>query len=180
MINLFANQSQTRQLLKILENIFFQTLKINRNSGVISGWTDIENSHRLSRGSRIYTHTHMYIYLYTCRVLGITFNDLFRCISKFTGWAIIELSICQGLRTFLISRGRKMRVKHCYADFVVMIWVLVCNNMYRYERHCGSFYYDQTISETVSVVSKWANTENLFFITEIQRQGIILAPMGLC
>ena len=39
------------------------------------------------------------------------------CISEFTGWAIIEeLSIRPRLRTFLISWGKKTRVKHCYVD----------------------------------------------------------------
>ena len=63
-----------------------------------------------------------------------------------------------------------------------MIWVLVYKNMYRYERyltHFESFYRNP---ETVSVAGKWVDTdliENRFF-TEIQRQGIILAPMCLC
>ena len=49
--------------------------------------------------------------------LASHFNDLSRCISKFTGLAIVEeLSIRRRLGTFLISRGQKMRVKHCYAD----------------------------------------------------------------
>ena len=35
--------------------------------------------------------------------------------------------------------------------FIVMIWVLVCNNMYQYEHHFGSFYCNPTILETVSI-----------------------------
>ena len=34
--------------------------------------------------------------------------------------------------------------------FIVMIWVPVCNNMYRYERHFGFFYRNPTILETVN------------------------------
>ena len=52
-----------------------------------------------------------------------------------------------------------------------MIWVLLT--------HFESFYRNP---ETVSIAGKWVDTdriENRFFI-EIQRQGIILAPMCLC
>ena len=40
-----------------------------------------------------------------------------------------------------------------------MIWGLVCNNMYWYEGHFGSFYRDPTILETVSIASQWVNTD---------------------
>ena len=58
-----------------------------------------------------------------------------------------------------------------------MIWVLVCNNMCRYERHFGSFsrYRNPTILETVSIPT----TMRILFI-EIQWQGIILALMCVC
>ena len=36
-----------------------------------------------------------------------------------------------------------------------MIWVLVCINMYRYERNFGSFYRNPTIQ----ILSKWVNTD---------------------
>ena len=39
------------------------------------------------------------------------------------------------------------------------IWVLVCINMYRYERYFGSFYHNPTRLETVSILSKWVNTD---------------------
>ena len=49
--------------------------------------------------------------------MDMLLSDLSRCISKFTGWAVIEeLSIRRRLRTFLISWGRKTCVKHCYVD----------------------------------------------------------------
>ena len=43
--------------------------------------------------------------------------------------------------------------------FIVMIWDLVCNNVYWYERHFGSFYHDPTILKTVSIASQWVNTD---------------------
>ena len=39
--------------------------------------------------------------------------------------------------------------------FIVMTQVLLCYNVYRYERHFGSFYHNPTISEKVSI-AKWA------------------------
>ena len=74
--------------------------------------------------------------------------------------------------------GTENACKTQLGRFIVMIWVLACNNMYRYERHLGYFYDNPTILETVSILaSKYVNGP--FFI-EIQRQGIILAPMCLC
>ena len=53
-------------------------------------------------------------------------------ISKSIGWAIIEeLSIRRRVRTFLVSWGQTTRVKNCYVD----LWVLVSNDIYRYERN---------------------------------------------
>ena len=39
-----------------------------------------------------------------------------------------------------------------------MIWVLVCINMYRYERNFG-FLPQSNNSETVSILSKWVNID---------------------
>ena len=39
-----------------------------------------------------------------------------------------------------------------------MIWVLVCINMYRYERNFGSFYRNPTIRDGL-ILSKWVNTD---------------------
>ena len=51
--------------------------------------------------------------------------------------------------------------------FIVMISDLVCNDMYWYERHCGSFYRNPTTLKTVSIASQWVNwhrlVEKLFF-----------------
>ena len=157
MINHFANQSQTRQLLKILENIFFLTLKINCNSGVISGWTDIENTHRLSRGSQIY----MYIYV---QFLASHFNDLSPLYIKMHRVGNNRRTVNTSMTLHISDQlGTKNVCKTLLCWFIIMIRVLVCNNMYRYECHFGSFYQNPTISETVSVVSKWTNTENIFY-----------------
>ena len=142
---------------------------------------DIENPYRLSRGVFIYiyiyihtcTYTHTYIYIFVDFLVS-HLSDLSRCISKFTEWAIIEeLSIRRQPRTFLISCGQKNACITLLCWSIVMIWVLVCNNMYQCERHFGFFYRNSTILETV-----WVNTENLFI--EIQRQEIIPALMCLC
>ena len=125
-------------------------------------------------------YIYIFEYIYVCGCVWSTWHHIFvRSLPKFTGWAIIEeLSIRRRLRTSLISREQKTRVKHHLGRFIVMIWVLACNNMYRYERHLGYFYDNPTILETVSILaSKYVNGP--FFI-EIQRQGIILAPMCLC
>ena len=82
---------------------------------------DIENPYRLSTGfyryEYIYIHMYIYIYRYISNSWHHISRDLSHCVSKFTGWAIIEkMSICRRVRTFLISRGQKTRVKHCYVD----------------------------------------------------------------
>ena len=118
MINHYASQSQTCQLLKIKKKtIFFQTKKMWKVVQSISGWTDIQNPYRLSRGhTHTHTHIYIYIYIYMCvcvcvcvEFLASHFNDL----SKFTGWAIIkELSVRRRPRTFLVSWGQINRVKY--------------------------------------------------------------------
>ena len=78
--------------------------------------------------------------------------------------------------------GTENACKTQLGRFIIMIWVVACNNMSRYEQHFGSFYHNPTILETVSILaSKHVNgsTQKMFFI-EIQRQGIILAMMCLC
>ena len=60
--------------------------------------------------------------------------------------------------------GTKKSCKILLCWFIVMIWVLVCHNMYRYERHFGFFLSQSNNLETVSVVSKWVDTENRFYL----------------
>ena len=75
MINHYASQSQTCQLLKISKNIFFQTNKMWKL--VQSGWTDIQNPYRLSRGCiYIYIISYHIIYMWSSwhRILMISRN----------------------------------------------------------------------------------------------------------
>ena len=87
----------------------------------------------------------LYIYIYIS--ISSSWHHIFAIppavylnLGKFTRWAIIEeLSIRRRLRTFLISWGQKTCEKQlCW--FIIVLWVLVCKNMYRYERHFGSFH----------------------------------------
>ena len=73
MINHYASQSQTCQLLKILKNIFFQTKKMWKVVQLISGWTDIQNPYRLSRG-RIYVYVCVCVWSSWHRILMISRN----------------------------------------------------------------------------------------------------------
>ena len=111
MINHYASQSQTCQLLKNLKNIFFFSNKENVKSGAINfrlNWY----TKSISIMERSYIYIYIYIHIYV-EFLASHFNDL----SKFTVWAIIEeLSIRRRPRTFLVSWGQKIRVKYCYVD----------------------------------------------------------------
>ena len=60
--------------------------------------------------------------------------------------------------------------------FIIMIWALVCDDMYRDGRHFGSFYLNPTILETIF---DCLGQHGEFFFVEIQHE-IILAPMCLC
>ena len=110
MINTFANLSQTCQLLK---NIFFLTLKRK-----LKKWCNIRLNWYRKSISIIERVISIYLYRY---ILNSWHHNLTisPCISKFTRWAIIEeLSKRRRLRTYLINRGQKTRVKHCYVDFL--------------------------------------------------------------
>ena len=77
MINHYASQSQTCQLLKILKNFFFSNEKMWKVVQSITGWTDIQNLYRFSV---VYIYIHIYV----------EFFASFWYVSKFTGWAIEE------------------------------------------------------------------------------------------
>ena len=76
------------------------------------------------------------------------------------------------------SVGDRKRVWNTVMLIIVMIWAPVCDNMYRYGRHLGSFYHNATILETVSIA--WVNSKRRIFFIEIQRHEIILSPMCRC
>ena len=126
MINHYTNQSQTCQLLKILKTIFFSN-KENVKSDAINfrlNWYRI------------------YIYIY------VEF-----LASHFKGWSLEIYRVGNNRRTVNTSTtphisgqlGTKKSCKILLCWFIVMIWVLVCHNMYRYERHFGFFYRNPTI-----------------------------------
>ena len=126
---------------------YFHSMSLNKNN--VAVWflvlpINIENLCRLSRGGYIY-----YIYYIIYISIWSSWHHIFavpppptvyRNLGKFTGWAIIEeLSIRRRVHTFLISWGQKTCEKQlCW--FIVVLWVLVCKNMYQYERHFGSFH----------------------------------------
>ena len=94
--------SPTNHRLANFWKTFFK-LKKNLKSDVISVWTDIENPYHLLRG--------WYLYLYMYIFVSIS-------LPLYTEWSIIEKpSKRRRLCTFLISRGQKTHVQHCYVDF---------------------------------------------------------------
>ena len=124
---------------------------------------DIANPYRLLRVWYIYIERERHMSSFWHHILAISPAVCQNGSSRFTGWAIIEeLSIRQRLHTFLISWGQTENAcKTLLCQFIVMIWVLVCNNMYRYQHHFGLFYRNPTILEMVSMLpangSTWEN-----------------------
>ena len=119
--------------------------------------SDIENKSTIES-----INIYQYIYIYIYSFISSFWHNIFAIppaenngISKSTGWAIIEeMSIRRRVRTFLVSWGQTTRVKNCYVDLSSSyhwLWVLVSNNIYRYERNLGSFYRNPPILETVSI-----------------------------
>ena len=97
-----------------------------------------ENLYPLSRGW----------YIYRCRVLASHFS-VYR--SKFTGGdnrGTVNTSTTPHISDQL---GTENACKTLLCWVIVMIRVLVCNNMYQYEHHFGSFYHNPTILEAVSI-----------------------------
>ena len=102
MINHYASQSQTCQLLKILKNIFFfKQRKCEK-------WRNqVELIYKIHIHYREVVYIYILYHIYVA-FLASHFNDL----SKFTGWAIIEeLSIRRRPRTFLVSWGQRKSCK---------------------------------------------------------------------
>ena len=61
--------------------------------------------------------------------------------------------------------GTENTCKTLFCLFIVMIWVLVCNNMYRYQHHFGLLYRNPTIlRDGFDVASKWVNTGEFLFL----------------
>ena len=109
---------------------------------------DKENPYRLSRGWYIY----ICMYIYRCWVLCITqpghaaYIDRNLPVGDNRGTA--NTSTIQHISDQL---GTENACKTLLCWVIVMIQVLVCNNMYQYEHHFGSFYHNATILEAVSI-----------------------------
>ena len=106
------------------------------------------------------------IYIYI-EFLASHFNDLSCCISKFTGWVIIEeLSIHRWLCTFLVSRGQKICVKHCYADlssWYEFWFAITCIDMIVILDLSTTIQQFHRLFRFPNGPDKWANTENHFY-----------------
>ena len=102
MINHYASQSQTCQLLKILKNFFFfKQRKCEK-------WCNqVELIYKIHIDYREVVYIYILYHIYV-EFLASHFNDL----SKFTGWAIIEeLSIRRRPCTFLVTWGQRKSCK---------------------------------------------------------------------
>ena len=103
------------------------------------------------------------------------FRDPSCCISKFTGWAVLEeLSIRRRVRTFLVSWGQTTRVKYCYVDLssshefrfaIIFIDMNVILDLSTRSNNFRDGFDCQCVNTDL--------TENLFY-TKIQRKGMIL------
>ena len=103
MINHYASQSQTCQLLKILKNIFF----FFKQRKCEKWCNQVELIYKIHIDYRVVVYIYILYYIYV-EFLASHFNDL----SKFTVWAIIEeLSIRRRPRTFLVSWGQRKSCK---------------------------------------------------------------------
>ena len=101
---------------------------------------DIENLCRLSWGWYIYINIYIYIYIsiFWHHIFAISpvFIEIYRVGDKRR--PVIRRRVC----TFLISWGQKTCEREtllCW--FIVVLWVLVCKNINRYERHFLSFHW---------------------------------------
>ena len=139
-----------------------QLLRLWKVVQSISGWIDTGNPYRLSRA---------YVYIYVCvcvEFLAWHFNDLYYGVGD--DRRTVTTSTTPHISDQL---GTENACETLLCWFIVMIWALVCNDMYRYWCHFGSLYRYSTILETVLIA--WVNMENLFI--EIQRHEIILTLM---
>ena len=108
-------------------------------SGAISGWTDEDHKFEVSLSLSL-SPLSLSIYMYISSYCIIFSRSVLRYLVIHRvgdNGRTVNTWIRRRLRTFLISWGQKTRVNCltllCW--FVVMIWVLVCKNMYRYERY---------------------------------------------
>ena len=97
------------------------------------------------------------------KFLASYFRDPSHCLAKFTGCQVGDnrrTVIHRRVRIFLISWGQKTCEKQsCW--FIVVLWVLVWKNMYRYERHFGSFHRYYPLLMFPIAQSTWSNLPKL-------------------
>ena len=93
---------------------------------------DEKNLCWLSRGCFIYIHITLYW------VLGIIYSRSFPLYIKIYRVGDNRRTVNTSMSPHISEQlGTETWVEHCYVD---LSWVLVCNNIYRYERHFGSLY----------------------------------------
>ena len=160
MIIHFANQSQTCQLSRIKKRHSFQTFhdkKLWKVVHSIPGWTDIENAYRLSRASYVCVHIYIYIYIYmSSSWLAQHFNDLCYLLPVYIGiYRVGDNKRTVNTSTTTAHSFDQLGTENAWETllywFIIIIGALVCDNMYRYGRHFGSFYRNPIILEMVSI-----------------------------
>ena len=103
------------------------------------------------------------IYLYICRVFGIKLQPSHPQFIEIYRVGDNKRTANTSTRPHISDKsGTKNACKILLCWFIVMVWVPVCNNMYRYERHFGYFYHNPIISETVSIANN-GPTRRIFF-----------------
>ena len=136
----------------------------------IPGWTDI----------CIYTYIYIHIYI-ICRVLA---NHLSQCTGMIGIYRVGDNRRTVNTSTTPHISDQLWTENECetlLCWFIVVIWALLSDNIYRYGRHFRSFYRNPTILETVSPGGfDCLGQHGESFFIEIQPQEIILAPMCLC
>ena len=141
--------------------------------------THLQASHSDSRDIKLY-----HGYTRVCRVLGIIFNHLSQCTSMIGICRVGDDKRTVNTSTTPHISDQLWTENACetlLCWFIVVIWALVSDNMYRYGRHLRSFHCNPTILKTVSPGGfDCRGQHGEYFFIEIQRHEIILAPMCLC
>ena len=144
------------------------SLKTSWCSCMIFSVAYIENPYRLSKGWYLYVYEYMSSSWHHISAISPAVHIKIYRVGDNRG--TVNTSTTRHISDQL---GTKHACKILLRWFLVM-WVLVSNNMYRYQSHFG-FFLSQSNNFTYG---KWVNTGNFFI--EKQRQGIILTLMCLC
>ena len=106
---------------------------------------DKENPYRLSRGWYIYI---IYMSSSWHHILAISPAEKIEIYQVGDNRGTVNTSTSPHISDQLGTENACLTLL-CW--LIVMIWVRVCNNMYWYERHFGSFYRNPTIFEMVAI-----------------------------